>query len=96
MIKETKIYCEYDNNTESYNVYSYGIDLKNDSELSNNIVKAISDMSVYYTDLEYTGFLDEHKYIIFGIKNNINNIYLTDKEIVEMYYEAFSPECIMI
>lgn len=90
-MKEVKITAQYDILEDQYIISSDDVKLYD----TDNIVIALKAMSVYYTDLTYIGRIDGHHFIIDKVINEFNGKSLLEGDIEEMYYEAFSPECIV-
>lgn len=90
-MKDVKITAQYDILEDQYIISSDDVELLD----TDNIVIALKAMSVYYTDLTYIGRIDGHHFIIDEVVNEFNKKSISLEDIEEMYYEAFSPECIV-
>lgn len=70
-------------------------------EMTEEIHKALEDMSIFYTGMvHFGGYYGEDKiFYLYHIDHHDQNngiFSLTTKEIIEAYYNAGSPECINI
>lgn len=86
-MKEIVIYAVYDIKSEMVKVY----DAPNDT-----IEEAIETMTQEYDKLAIYGYMDGHHFCITAIYNETGDYYLNEREINEMYYRAFGPECITL
>lgn len=87
-----KITAQYDIIEDQYIISSDDIDLYDEDD----VVIALKNMSVYYTDLVYIGYIDGDTFIVKKIINKFTGKPISKDELDNMYYEAFQPECIVI
>ena len=86
-MKEITICTVYDIKSEMIKVH----DAPNDA-----IEKALEAMVQEFNKLSIYGYMDGHHFCITAIYNETGDCYLTENEIVEMYYRGHGPERITL
>lgn len=85
------VHVKYDYESDMIDVYP--LDVIN---LSDEIKDGLRNMSVYYNELKFVGYIYNNVFSIHEVEDTETGRKLTSDEIIDMWYEGLSPEHIEI